>query len=158
MENGNGHHGVTVREAAKTLGISPRAVRFRLQKNQLKGAFLDGQWMVFLGAAIDPDESPETEEVTGNFRATDYLGNGNGAPQSSSMVAPPFQAVMTEWVSPLVEKISLQAEEIGKLKAENEQRDRELVALREALEAMQDDISQYADEARPGFWGWLFGR
>lgn len=144
--NGNGNHGVSVKEAATELGISPRAVRFRIKAGSLKAQQLAGQWLVYLN-----EETPVTEE---DYRATD--GNGK-EPEERSLPQgfnPQFQAIMDTWLSPLTEKISRQSEEIGQLKAQNEQLEREKVALIEAL----DGDSTYPEEPRPGFWTWLFGR
>jgi hypothetical protein len=61
---------------------------------------------------------------------------------------------MNSWLAPLTKTIQEQAEEIGMLKAQLAQEQKEKAALAEVL----DGDSTYPEAPRPGFWSWLFGR
>ena len=160
--SGNGHAAITVNEAAEKLGITPRAVRFRLQKGTLTGMQLDGAWLVYFGetggnASVTGEKSaPET--VTVVDEETEEGEEIPVAEREMPLPQPPnperqLQAVMDSWLAPLTEKISVQAEEIGKLKAELAQAERERDAMAQAL----GDISQEPELPSRGLWSRLFG-
>jgi hypothetical protein len=119
--------GISVREAAAILGTTERAVRFRLQRKTLKGQRVDGKWWVWL-----------TE--------TDVPHTGNSA------VAVADRESVPEWFSAVVQQSLTQAEEIGRLKAVIEEKDRVIANL------LESTYPQDEEEPRPGFWAWLFGR
>jgi len=122
--------GISVREAAAILGTTERAVRFRLQRKTLSGQRVDGKWWVYLAEG----ELPHT-------------GNGTVAVQDTRNIP--------EWFSVVVQRSLDQAEEIGRLKAIIDEKDRAIASLTSALDGGD---STYPLEARPGFWSWLFGR
>ncbi len=160
---GNGRAAVTVNEAAEKLGITPRAVRFRLKKGTLVGTQLDGGWLVYLGerggnASVTGEKSAPVT-VTARGEETEEGEEISGGEREMPLPSPlnperQLQAVMDSWLAPLTEKISVQAEEIGRLKAELAQAERERDAMVQAL----GDIS-HKPEFRPamGFWSRLFG-
>lgn len=159
---GNGHTALTVKEAAEILGITPRAVRFRLQKGTLSGTQLDGEWLVYFGEkggnATVAEEKSAAETVTETYEETEENEETLAAAREMPLPQPPnperqLQAVMDSWLAPLTEKISTQAEEIGRLKAELAQAERERDAMAQAL----GDISQEPEPVQRGFWTRLFG-
>jgi len=101
---------VTLTEAATTLGISRDALKKRVQRGGIP-AYKDesGAWRVVLpGGDTDGDMSRDS---------------GEGHVPGQGGTAPPGQltTVMEQWLQPLVNQIAHQAEEIGRLRLENEQ-------------------------------------
>lgn len=149
-------HPYSVRDAARLLGISGRAVRFRMESGKLTGTQIDGKWMVYL-----PSDEGRKETEEGRNTGSDYIVEGNSAeeafpPPRQSVSRPPeqMQMIMNEWLAPLTAKISDQAEEIGRLKAEVVQKTHEAEALAASLDAIS--LESPESEVR-GFWARLFG-
>jgi len=101
---------VTLTEAATTLGISRDALKKRVQRGVIP-AHKDetGAWRVLLPTGdTDGDMSRDT-------------GEGQFPGQGGTNVPGQLTTVMEQWLQPLVNQIAHQAEEIGRLRLENEQ-------------------------------------
>jgi hypothetical protein len=75
---------VTVAEAARRLGLSPDAVRGRLQRGTLAGEKIAGVWHV-AGAALPPDTAP-TGHPTGKRQDTTGHRQDADRPPDSALV------------------------------------------------------------------------
>jgi len=101
---------VTLTEAATTLGISRDALKKRVQRGVIP-AYKDesGAWRVVLPTGdTDGDMSRDT-------------GGGQSPGHGGTSVPGQLTTVMEQWLQPLVNQIAHQAEEIGRLRLENEQ-------------------------------------
>jgi hypothetical protein len=126
---------VSVADAAAALGISEGAVRKRIERGQLAGRKVHGQWRVVLNAT----------DVT-RRDATDTTRHDEAPPVAVSPAATAqLAAIRDEWLQPLVEQLKGQAEEIGRLE------ERLITTLRErdALKA-ENDALRAAHDQRSG--------
>lgn len=160
-QNGNGKGTFTVKEAAEHLGMTPRGVRQRISRGKLKATQLNGEWLIYLNGEQPGEREfvPENNGTGNSETVQDAAPRNNGTrnvPHYSSVTSPERQAtaLMEGWIAPLTKTIQEQAEEIGRLKAQLEQEQKEKAALVEVL----DGDATYPEEHRPGFWSWLFGR
>src|SRR5687768_12137791 len=110
---------VSVADAAEALGISPGAVRKRIERGQLAGHKDAGQWRVVLDAtdATRRDATNATPPVV--------------SPAARSQL----EAIRDEWLRPLVEDLNEAHRTIGRLEAERDRLQRDLDALRTQPEA-----------------------
>lgn len=118
---------ISVKEAAAALGITPRAVTYRLDKGQLKGTLTKNEatgvpeWRIFPNKEIlaginaakinstetssqmnfDPDDVVEAESVVDQ--------DHNSAPVQEPRFANEFQSIVEQCVRPLVEEVKAQA-------------------------------------------------
>ncbi len=118
-ETGLGTDGVTLTEAAESLGISRDALKKRVQRGAIP-AYKDetGAWRVAL---------PQGDNIGDVSRD---MGDGTSSGHVSPVVPGQLTAIMDAWLTPLTDRIAEQAEMIGRLKLENEQ-------LRATLEATE---------------------
>jgi len=130
-----GTDGVTLTEAATTLGISRDALKKRVQRGGIP-AYKDesGAWRIVL----------PTRDTDGDMSRD--KGKGNVPGQMSPAVPDQLSIVMDQWLRPLVDRIAEQAEEIGGLRADlrgerdrREQAERERDELRARLAAAEDN-------------------
>jgi len=167
-----GPSGRRVDRYAAEHGLQVATVRKRIQRGQLagyKGA--DHRWYV-----LDDEPPDATRDRTGQDTRQDATAavvvNANARAQ--------LEAIRDEWLQPLVETISQQAERIGRLEAERENvgaqlaaKDETIAELRrraEAAEAERDRLtatqaaqdapgtpepSTVAQHDAPGLWGRL---
>jgi hypothetical protein len=133
--------------AARTLGISERAVRKRIAAGTLRAEPSDRSYRVWLpegaappgpgpGRTTGPNQGPEhrpehgSEPIEATFRTT-------GASMAVSPAAyAQLEAIRDRWLAPLVETITEQAQQIGRLEAE-----------RDTAEAMVDEQRRRAERA-----------
>ncbi len=126
-----GTDGVTLTEAATTLGISRDALKKRVQRGVIP-AHKDetGAWRVLLPTGdTDGDMSRDT-------------GEGQFPGHGGTNVPGQLTTVMEQWLQPLVNQIAQQAEEIGRLRLENEQ-------LTAALQTTSHPPEQSGDRESP---------
>lgn len=151
----------TVLEASKKLGITTRAVRFRMESGKLEGAQIDGKWVVYLPSSVDE----EVSEVKENGRIS-YLHGEEGKkekkeeeePQYQPTVPPQMQMVMDQWLAPIVARVESLSRENGKLQAEREQDGLEIARLRNELQESRKSQPQEEPVVKSrGFWARLFG-
>jgi len=114
---------LTVKEAARHLGVGERAVRKRIAAGTLMADHIDGIWRVW------PEASPD--HGTNGTGTGPEQGHGPAAPRNRAVEPPaePFQAlaVMDRLVAPLVAELSAArlriedlARENGRLQADND--------------------------------------
>ena len=133
--------------AARTPGISERAVRKRIAAGTLRAEPSDRSYRVWLpegaappgpgsGRTTGPNQGPEhrpehgSEPIEVSFRTT-------GASVAVSPAAyAQLEAIRDRWLAPLVETITEQAQQIGRLEAE-----------RDTAEAMVDEQRRRAERA-----------
>jgi len=147
----------SVLEASKKLGITTRAVRFRMESGKLEGAQIDGKWVVFLPSS--GEEEPSEMKETGRIS---YLHSEEGrkekkeeAPQAVS-VPPQMQMIMDTWLAPIVQRVEVLSRENGKLEAERELDGMEIARLREENKTLRRARTE--DSAtEPSFWARLLG-
>jgi hypothetical protein len=122
---------VSVAEAAHILGLTPGAIRKRIERGQLAAHKVSGQWHVVLNS----DETTRHDSGV----APDTTRQGDATRQDttvavSSAARSQLEAIRDEWLAPLVAQIREQAEEIGRLRADQEAVRRERDALATELE------------------------
>jgi len=149
-------HPFTVREAAKKLGISTRAVRFRMESGKLESTQIDGKWFVYLPSTGEEEAS----EVKENGRIS-YLHSEEGkkeeeAPQNVT-VPPQMQMIMDTWLAPIVQRVEALSRENGKLEAERELDGMEIARLKQENDTLKQQKLAEPAEAPRGFWSRLFG-
>ena len=105
-----GTDGVTLTEAATALGISRDALKKRVQRGGIP-AYKDetGAWRVVLSEG----------DIAGDMSRD--MGEGQFPGHAGTDVPGQLTTVMEQWLQPLVNQIAQQAEEIGRLRLENEQ-------------------------------------
>lgn len=128
MDNSGGQ-GWTLTEAAERLGISREALRKRVIRGRIP-AYKDqnGVWLVDL-PTLDKraDNAPDMAVDRGGRTPTDML----------SAPSPNLTAIMDQWITPLVERVEVQAVRIGHLENENQHLQTENERLRDALSDTQ---------------------
>ena len=124
---------LAVREAAARLGITPRAVRQRIEDGRLVGTMIDGRWYVPLASVEDarsmphsarpgPSTPPSVRTMTEQGEETPSVPPPmrEEAPMSAGPLLPDatrasLEAVMREWLTPLVDRIAELERERGHL-------------------------------------------
>jgi hypothetical protein len=110
---------VSVADAAAMLGISPGAVRKRLERGQLVGRKHAGQWSIVLNAA-----GPVADDATRRDTVAAPRSHATGHDTTATAVTPAalaqLDAIRDQWLQPLVDQLKAQAEQIGALKAERD--------------------------------------
>jgi excisionase family DNA binding protein len=130
---------MTVADAADVLGITPGAVRKRLERGQLSGQKVGNTWRVLLNAPVTteatrrdttlrPDQTRH-HDTTGDDQATTST---DISPAARSQLA----AIRDEWLLPLVDRIGELEREAGQLQVQRDaaQRERDNLADRLAEE------------------------
>lgn len=112
---------ISVREAAAALGLTPRAVTYRLDKGQLKGILGKNEttgvpeWRVYpnkeilagLSASNTPQTSFEPDDVV--IEAESVESGSEDLREKQQNQLPDFQSVIEQCVRPLVEEVKAQA-------------------------------------------------
>ena len=127
---------LSVADAAQLLGVSPGAIRKRIERGQLPARKVAGQWRVILDTT--------GHDATGTTSATrpDVTTRHDEDDKRDSIQAPPasareqLEAIRDEWLAPLVAQISEQAEMIGQLRERAGRLQAERDELRARLEAL----------------------
>jgi len=129
MDNGSGQ-GWTLTEAAERLGLSREALRKRVIRGRIP-AYKDknGVWLVDL---------PTLDKGTDNVRDMAADRGGRTSPDTLSVPSPNLTAIMDQWITPLVERVEVQAVRIGHLENENQHLQTEIERLNYALSDTQD--------------------
>jgi len=140
-----GSGGRRVDHYAADHGLQVATVRKRIQRGQLvgyKGA--DHRWYVLEDELPDATGRDATRDATGHATRQDATAavavNANARAQ--------LEAIRDEWLQPLVETISQQAERIGRLEAERESVGAQLAAKNETLIAKDELIADLRTELR----------
>jgi len=115
---------LTVADAAALLGISAGAVRKRIERGQLAGRKVSGQWQVVVGAGDETESDATSTTITTRPDATrrDATPPPPLLPVAVSDAArAQLAAIRDEFVAPLVDRIGSLERENGRLEAEREQ-------------------------------------
>jgi len=151
---------MSVKEAALALGITPRAVRLRIEEKRIPATMLDGKWFVDLEGSFPASPAGRQEVPRADFA---YPANETcdeevplsvpPSPEGRQEVAVPaqFRLVMDQWVNPLVSQIREQAVEIGQLQAKLEESERQRQAL---VEMVEDETYPQEDEPEQSYGIW----
>jgi excisionase family DNA binding protein len=130
---------LSVADAAQLLGVSPGAIRKRIERGQLPARKVAGQWRVILDATgATGHDATDTTSAT----RLDATTRHDRDDKRDSMPAPPasareqLEAIRDEWLAPLVAQISEQAEMIGQLRERAGRLQAERDELRARLEAL----------------------
>lgn len=144
---------ISVREAASALGIGPRAVTYRLEKGQLKGTLTKNEsgvpeWRIYPNKEILAGLNQPTDNATPiDFEPGDVVeaetleSPGETARQTEgSFSSENFQALIEQFVRPLVEEVKAQTLAIAERDRIIEEQSRQLRLL--------PDLQKRAEEER----------
>lgn len=146
---------ISVREAASALGITPRAVTYRLEKGQLKGTlnkneFGVPEWRIYPNKEIMAGLNSQPESAsTGpiNFEPEDVVEAESvesperpGGQENESRFSNEFQAIVEQCVRPLVDEVKAQALALAEKDRIIEEQNRQLRLL--------PDFQKKAEEER----------
>jgi hypothetical protein len=138
---------LSVADAAQAFGITSGAVRKRLERGQLHGRKVAGQWRILLTAAA-LDEAANATDATAAKRqypshaTTDGAVNRTDATRSnasavvSQAARAQLEAIRDEFIAPLVARIEDLSREAGRLQAERDA----VVARAAGLEHDRDEL------------------
>lgn len=155
---------ISVKEAAAALGITPRAVTYRLEKGQLKGSLTKNdfgvpEWRIYPNKQIlqglnEPpsDEGPEQTSFEPNdvvdVVSVESSSPGQQSEQGQATAFPPgFQAMVEQCVRPLVEEVKAQAVELAEKDRIIEEQSRQLRLLPD-LQKQAEIERKHAEEER----------
>ncbi len=155
---------ISVKEAAAALGITPRAVTYRLEKGQLKGTlnkneFGVPEWRIYPNKEIMAglNSQPETTTTTGpiNFEPEDVVeaesvdapDGPEAATQTEPRFATEFQSLVEQCVRPLVEEVKAQALALAEKERIIEDQKRQLRLLPD-FQRQAEQERQHAEEER----------
>ncbi len=131
---------VSVADAAELLGISTGAVRKRLERGQLAGRKVGGQWQVILTGVDATGHVTTTAAGATGHDATNETGatrRDATTPAVPGAARAQLEAIRDEWLRPLIERNEALAERAGRLEAERDQAARERDALRDEVERLR---------------------
>lgn len=150
---------ISVREAAAALGLTPRAVTYRLDKGQLKGTLTKNEatgvpeWRVYPNKEIlaglgspTPEINFEPDDVVVEAESVDSSSDTNGREEPRNF-APDFQAIVEQCVRPLVEEVKAQTLALAEKDRIIEEQSRQLRLLPD-LEKRAAEERALADEER----------
>lgn len=155
---------ISVKEAAAALGITPRAVTYRLEKGQLKGTlnkneFGVPEWRIYPNKEIMAglNSQPETTTTTGpiNFEPEDVVEaesvDAPDGPEATTQTEPrfatEFQTIVEQCVRPLVEEVKAQALALAEKERIIEDQKRQLRLLPD-FQRQAEQERQHAEEER----------
>jgi len=131
---------MTVADAADVLGISPGAVRKRLERGQLSAQKVGSTWRVLLNAPVTAEATRrDTTARQGQTRHHDTTGDDHATASTaiSTAARSQLEAIRDEWLVPLVDRIGELEREAGQLQAE-----------RDAAQRERDDLTNRLAEER----------
>lgn len=153
---------ISVREAAQALGLTPRAVNYRLEKGHLKGVLgkneTTGQpeWRVYpnkeIMAGLNTTEAPEinfqpeVDDVVVEAESVESADSNRPGNEQRNF-SPDFQAIVEQCVRPLVDEVKAQALALAEKDRIIEEQSRQLRLLPD-LEKRAAEERALADEER----------
>ncbi len=151
---------VSVADAADLLGISAGAVRKRLERGQLAGRKVGGQWQIVL-TAVDATGHVVTDATRRDATVTTETTRPDATPPAVSVAArAQLSAIVEEMIAPLVarheERVADMGRAIGRLEAERDALRVELERVRAGQDtATTQPEAQHATEpSRPTEGPW----
>lgn len=153
---------ISVKEAAAALGITPRAVTYRLEKGALKGTlgkneFGVPEWRIYPNKEIMAGLEKETPEANGpiNFEPTDVVEAESvetpeeaTAEESEPRFSNEFQAIVEQCVRPLVEEVKAQTLAIAERDRIIEEQSRQLRLLPDLQKQAEKEREQAEQERK----------
>lgn len=154
---------ISVKEAAAALGITPRAVTYRLEKGQLRGSLSKNEfgvpeWRIYpnkeILAGLNSGNGPTVSEQL-NFEPTDVVeaeSIDTRVGEEAAEVSEPrfnneFQAIVEQCVRPLVEEVKAQALALAEKERIIEEQKRQLRLLPD-LQKRAEEERQQAEQER----------
>lgn len=153
---------ISVREAAQALGLTPRAVNYRLEKGHLKGILgkneTTGQpeWRVYpnkeIMSGLNASETPEinfepADDVVVEAESVESATGVDDVTEGQRSTFPDFQAIAEQFVRPLVDEVKAQALALAEKDRIIEEQSRQLRLLPD-LEKRAAEERALADEER----------
>ncbi|MBX3150334.1 hypothetical protein KF728_09320 [Candidatus Obscuribacterales bacterium] len=151
---------ISVKEAAAALGITPRAVTYRLEKGSLKGTlnkneFGVPEWRIYPNKEILSGLNSQTDASPINFEPTDVIEAESvdspeeaAAPQENEQrFSNEFQTIVEQCVRPLVEEVKAQALALAEKDRIIEEQNRQLRLLPD-FQRKAEEERQRAEEER----------
>ncbi|MBX9667953.1 MAG: hypothetical protein K2X93_10060 [Candidatus Obscuribacterales bacterium] len=156
---------ISVKEAALALGITPRAVSYRLEKGQLKGNLTKNEatgvpeWRIYpnkeilsaLRQATAEDSSVmdfEPIDVIDAESIDDTAGGDTTQPSEARPVPADFQTIVEQCVRPLVEEVKAQALALAEKDRIIEDQSRQLRLLPDFQKRAEDEIARAEEERK----------
>jgi hypothetical protein len=154
---------ITVKEAAAALGITPRAVSYRLEKGQLKGTLSKNEatgvpeWRIYpnkeILAGLNQATTGDTSQI--DFEPNDVIDaesidDSSGiktTQQSAGQPGADFQSIVEQCVRPLVEEVKAQALELAEKDRIIAEKDAQLKLLPD-FEKQKADLLKRIEEER----------
>ncbi len=148
---------VSVADAATVLGISEGAVRKRIERGQLSGRKVSGQWQIILnetptshatGHDTTSDETRQHPEGARSHttRRDATTTGGTNLPTVAPAAMAQLEAIRDEWLQPLIDQLKDQAEEIGRLKSERDAALKDAGDLNAEIAALRASQNQRTSE------------
>ena len=144
--------GTTVKEAARMLGISERAVRKRLTAGRLSGSYDGRNWTVYLGEQVSGTAEPRPEPVP--------VSSGTPEPAVGTVPEPAELEALTHALQ-MIER--LQAEAVRRERENMELAGRvgflqaKLQDAEEKILALSPPVTLMPEPVRPPLWRRLLG-
>lgn len=155
---------ISVKEAAAALGITPRAVTYRLEKGSLKGTlnkneFGVPEWRIYPNKEILTGLHKEGEPVANspiNFEPGDVVeaesvetpGELSGGEENEQRFSNEFQAIVEQCVRPLVEEVKAQTLAIAERDRIIEEQNRQLRLLPDLQKQAEREREQAEQERK----------
>ncbi len=156
---------ITVKEAAAALGITPRAVSYRLEKGQLKGTLSKNEatgvpeWHIYPNKEIlsglsqatvddatsidfEPDDVIEAESID------DTAGSDTSQQPEARSSAMDFQLLVEQCVRPLVDEVKAQAVALAEKDRIIEDQSRQLRLLPDFQKRAEDEKARAEEERK----------
>ncbi len=153
---------ISVKEAAAALGITPRAVTYRLEKQQLKGTLSKNEfgvpeWRIYPNKEILAGLNNQTDVANSpiNFEPTDVVEaesvdspeDSTAGPENEQRFSNEFQAIVEQCVRPLVDEVKAQALALAEKDRIIEEQSRQLRLLPD-FQRQAEEERQRAEEER----------
>jgi DNA repair exonuclease SbcCD ATPase subunit len=154
---------ISVKEAASALGITPRAVTYRLEKGQLKGTlnkneFGVPEWRIYPNKEIMSGLNTQPDSVTTgpiNFEPEDVVeaesvespAEAKAEQENEPRFTSEFQAIVEQCVRPLVDEVKAQALALAEKDRIIEDQNRQLRLLPD-LQKKAEEERQQAEKER----------
>lgn len=154
---------ISVKEAAAALGITPRAVTYRLEKGQLKGTlgkneFGVPEWRIYPNKEILTGINKSSEEAVNsqiNFEPDDVIEaesvespEAPAGEESEPRFSNEFQAIVEECVRPLVDEVKAQALALAEKDRIIEEQNRQLRLLPDLQKRAQEEREHAENERK----------
>lgn len=156
---------ISVKEAAAALGLTPRAVSYRLEKGQLKGVLTKNdttgvpEWRIYPNKEIltGLSQSQVEDTTTIDFEPNDVIeaesvndtaDDATSQPSEARPGAMDFQLIVEQCVRPLVEEVKAQAIALAEKDRIIEDQSRQLRLLPDFQKRAEDEKARAEEERK----------